>query len=40
MVVISRKTIVTQEIYPRMLSNGSDINEHDSYPGDLPQNAI
>ena len=40
MVVISRKMLVTLEIYPRMLSNGCDIKEDDSYPGDLPQNAI
>ena len=40
MVVISMNTIVTMEIYPRMLSNGYEINDHDSYHGDLPQNAI
>ena len=40
MVAISMNTIVTLEIYPRKLSNGCDIKEDASYPGDLPQNAI
>ena len=37
MVAISMNTIVTMEIYPRKLSNGCDIKEDASYPGDVSQ---